>query len=95
MTKKEIAARVALRTGITHKRAVAVIDDLLAEMKAELAAGGKVEFRGFGIFKTLRTKPKIGRNLSNNTRVVIAPGQRVKFAPGKDLNDAVRRATAA
>lgn len=95
MTKKEIAARVALRTGITHKRAVAIIDQILAEVKTALAAGEKIEIRGFGVFKVRTTKEKVARNLSTNTQILIAPGRRVKFIPGKEIKEALGRLAAA
>jgi len=91
MTKKEIAAIVALRTGITHKRAVAVIDQMLAEIKSALAAGEKTEIRGFGVFKVRRTKRKVARDLSTNTEIVIAPTRRVKFIPGKQMKERMGR----
>ncbi len=91
MTKKEIAAQVALRTGITHKRAVAIIDQLLAQVKTGLLSGEKVEIRGFGVFKIRLSKPKVGRDLSNNTRIVISSGRRVKFVPGKEMKTRLNR----
>jgi nucleoid DNA-binding protein len=91
MTKKEIAAQVALRTGITHKRAVAVIDQILAEIKSALAAGEKTEIRGFGAFKVRQTKKKVARDLSTNTEIVIAPARRVKFTPGKQMKERLGR----
>ncbi len=94
MTKKEIAAQVALRTGITHKRAVAIIDQLLAEIKSSLAAGKKTEIRGFGVFKVRHTKKKVARDLSTNTEIVIAPTRRVKFVPGKQMKERLNRALA-
>jgi len=94
MTKKEIAAKVALRTGITHKRAVAVIDELLTEIKSALVAGEKTEIRGFGVFKARRTKKKVARDLATNTEIVIAPTRRVKFIPGKQMKEKLSRALA-
>jgi len=94
VTKKEIAAQVAFRTGITHKRAVAIIDQLLAEIKSSLAAGKKTEIRGFGVFKVRRTKRKVARDLSTNTEIVIAPTRRVKFVPGKQMKEKLNRALA-
>lgn len=91
MTKKEIAAQVALRTGITHKRALAIIDQLLNEVREALTAGRKIEIRGFGVFKVRTTKAKVARNLSTNTQIVIAPTRRVKFIPGKEMKDTLNR----
>ncbi len=91
MTKKEIAARVALRTGITQKRAAAIIDDLLGAIKEALARGEKIELRGFGVFKIRHAKEKVARNLATNTRVIIPPTRRVKFIPGKVMKEMLGR----
>jgi len=93
MTKKEIAAQVALRTGITQKRASAIIDQLCDAIKEGLARGEKIELRGFGVFKIRYAKEKIARNLATNTRVVIPPTRRAKFIAGKQMKDLLRRYT--
>ncbi len=89
MTKKEIATRVAIKTGITHKKAIAIIDQLLAEIKNSLAHGEKTEIRGFGVFKIRNSKTKIARNLKTNSEIIIAPTRRVKFVPGKKMKERV------
>ncbi len=89
MTKKEIAARVATRTGITNKQAVAVIDDLLTKIKKGLVNGEKIEIRGFGVLKIRYTKRKKARNLKTNTEIIIEPTRRVKFIPGKKMKEVV------
>ena len=89
MTKKEIGTKVALKTGITHKKAVAIIDQLLSEIKNSLARGEKIEIRGFGVFKIRNSKAKIARNLKTNSERLIAPSRRVKFVPGKKMKERV------
>jgi nucleoid DNA-binding protein len=92
MTKKEIAAKVATRTGITNKQAVTIIDDLLGKIKEGLIDGEKIEVRGFGVLKIRYTKQKIARNLKSNTEIIIEPTRRVKFIPGKRMKEMVDNA---
>ena len=89
MTKKEIAAKVAMKTGITNKQAVTIIDDLLGRIKEGLIDGEKIEIRGFGVLKIRYTKKKIARNLKSNTEIIIEPTRRVKFIPGKKMKEMV------
>jgi nucleoid DNA-binding protein len=89
LTKKEIGTKVALKTGITHKKAVAIIDQMLSEIKNSLARGEKIEIRGFGVFKIRNSKAKIARNLKTNSEILIAPTRRVKFVPGKKMKEQV------
>jgi nucleoid DNA-binding protein len=89
MTKKEIASAVSTKTGITQKQAVAIIDDLLGEMKSSLVEGEKIEIRGFGVLQIRYTKKKKARNLQSNTEIIIEPTRRVKFIPGKKMKEMV------
>jgi len=89
LTKKEIGTKVALKTGITHKKAVEIIDQLLSEIKNGLARDEKIEIRGFGVFKIRNSKAKIARNLKTNSEILIAPARRVKFIPGKKMKERV------
>lgn len=89
MTKKEIAAKVAHKTGITNKQALAIIDELLDNIKTGLVDGERIEIRGFGVLKIRYTKEKIARDLKTNTEIIIKPTRRVKFIPGKKMKDAV------
>jgi nucleoid DNA-binding protein len=93
LTKKEIGTRVAMKTGITHKKAVAIIDQLLSEIKNSLARGEKIEIRGFGVFKIRNSKAKIARNLKTNSEILIAPTRRVKFVPGKRMKEQINKYT--
>lgn len=91
MTKKDVAAEVALRTGITKKQALKIINDIMEEIKKALARDEKVELRRFGVFKVRYAKEKIGRNLSTGAPVVIPPARRVKFIPGKEFKTLLNR----
>ena len=55
-------------------------------LKQALAAGERIELRGFGVFSVRARKTGIGRNPRTGTEVSIAPGKAVRFKPGKELH---------
>ena len=51
ITKKELVARIAERTGQTKVVTKEIVQRFLDEIIAELAAGNRLEFREFGVFE--------------------------------------------
>lgn len=68
--------------------AIAVIIDGVAET---LAAGGRVEIRGFGVFSLNHRPPRIGRNPATGAAVNVPAKWTPHFKPGKELREAVDR----
>jgi integration host factor subunit beta len=61
------------------------LDTFFDEIAARLAAGGRVELRGFGAFSTRERDPRKGRNPRTGDTVDV-PGKRVPyFKPGKEI----------
>jgi integration host factor subunit beta len=61
------------------------LDTFFDEIAARLAAGGRVELRGFGAFSTRERDPRKGRN-PRTCDTVDVPGKRVPyFKPGKEI----------
>lgn len=55
------------------------------EIAARLAAGGRVELRGFGAFSTRAREARTGRNPRTGEAVRV-PGKKVPyFKPGKEM----------
>jgi nucleoid DNA-binding protein len=92
LTKKEIAHKVALATGITNKKAKQIVDVFIKEISRALVAGSKIELRGFGVFTCRESKGKIARNLQTNEQIPIPPYHRIKFIPGKRLKEIINMA---
>lgn len=62
-----------------------VLDTFFDEIAARLAAGGRVELRGFGAFSTRERDARKGRNPRTGESVDV-PGKRVPyFKPGKEM----------
>ena len=90
MTKKDLALELAVQlelTDVQAKRAVKMVLRLIADA---LVAGEKLEFRGFGVFKTKIRKARLGRNPKANTSVNVPERRVVVFKMGKELKERVR-----
>lgn len=85
MIKQDLIQRVIDRTGLPRTRAEQAIEQILKGMKTALAAGERIELRGFGVFTVKPRKTGIGRNPRTGTEVDIEPGRAVRFKAGKDL----------
>ncbi len=62
-----------------------IVDLFFSEIIEKLAAGGRVELRGFGAFSTRSRDARTGRNPRTGDTVNV-PAKRVPyFKPGKDI----------
>src|SRR5829696_5208291 len=85
MIKLDIVNLVADRTGVPKQKAEQVVDSLFEAMKAALAAGKRIELRGFGVFVVKPRKRGVGRNPRTGEEVAIPSGKTIRFKPGKEL----------
>jgi DNA-binding protein HU-beta len=86
LIKQDIVHNVVERTGLPRTKAEAAVDTVFEGLKQALAAGARIELRGFGVFSVRARKTGIGRNPRTGTEVNIAPGKAVRFKPGKELH---------
>ena len=91
MTKTELIAIAAEKTGMTKKDAELVVNATLEAMTAELTAGNRVQLAGFGIFETKTRQARTGRNPKTNEVIEIPASTSVAFKPSKTLKDAVAK----
>lgn len=96
MTKSELIEALSSRQ--THLKADDVdlaVKTLLDQMADALAAGERIEIRGFGSFSLHFRPPRVGRNPKTGESVAL-PGKHVPhFKPGKELRERVNGAKAA
>ncbi|HEY6291258.1 MAG TPA: HU family DNA-binding protein [Terriglobia bacterium] len=85
MIKLDIVNEVVDRTGITKTRAEMAVETVFESLKKALAAGDRIELRGFGVFSVKARKTGVGRNPRTGEEVNIRPGKAVRFKPGKEL----------
>lgn len=85
MIKLDIVNQVAEQTGVAKQKAEQVVDSLFNAIKDALAAGNRIELRGFGVFTVKPRKRGVGRNPRTGQEVAIPSGKTIRFKPGKEL----------
>jgi integration host factor subunit beta len=95
MTRSELVCRLAARRGIKHRDAEKAVAVILEVIAASLAAGGRVELRGFGAFSIRQTPSRLGRNPRTGAQVVIGAKRHVYFRAGKETRHQLEDSSAA
>ncbi|NOY26493.1 MAG: HU family DNA-binding protein [Oligoflexia bacterium] len=95
MNKKEMAAKLAKKTGLSQAKALEVINSIFSAepregiIAVELDAGRKVTIPGFGTFATKNRAARIGTNPATGKKINIAAKRYAFFKPGKTLRERV------
>ncbi|MBE0649465.1 MAG: integration host factor subunit beta [Bacteroidales bacterium] len=93
MTKAEIVADIANKTGIEKVAVQAVVESFMESVKETMVSGENVYLRGFGSFIIKERAEKTGRNISKNTTIVIPAHQIPAFKPAKSFVNEVKENT--
>lgn len=90
MTKSELIDRLAeIQQHLSHADVEMGVKSIIEQMSASLAAGERIEVRGFGSFSLHYRAPRMGRNPKTGEAVAL-PGKHVPhFKPGKALRERV------
>jgi DNA-binding protein HU-beta len=91
MTKAEIVASIASKTGIEKVAVQATVESFMTVLKASLSKGENVYLRGFGSFIVKKRAEKTGRNISKNTTIIIPAHKIPSFKPAKTFVNEVKR----
>ena len=91
MTKAEIVAEIAQKTGIEKVAIQATVEEFMTVIKESLSEGENVYLRGFGSFIVKKRAEKIGRNISKNTSVVVPAHYIPAFKPAKPFVEDVKK----
>lgn len=90
MTKSELISQLAAKQPQLDYRDVELaVKELLVQMSTALAAGERIEVRGFGSFSLRYRPPRIGRNPKTGASVAVADKHVPHFKPGKELRERV------
>ena len=89
MNKAQLIDEVAKVT-CSKKEAVAALDATLAAIKKALKKGDTVTLVGFGTFKVIKRKARVGRNPQTGAALKIAAKKVPVFKAGQGLKDAVK-----
>ena len=90
MTKTELIAAVAEKTGLTKKAAEAAVSAVLSSVAEKLAEGEKVSLFGFGTFEVKERAARDGRNPFTGEAIKIEASKRPVFTAAKALKDQVK-----
>ncbi|MDL2242821.1 integration host factor subunit beta [Bacteroidales bacterium OttesenSCG-928-K03] len=83
MTKAEIVAEIASKTGIEKSAVQDTVEQFMESVKNSLERNENVYLRGFGSFIIKERKAKTGRNISKNVPIEIPAHKIPAFKPAK------------
>jgi len=89
ITKKELVARIAERTGQTKVITKEIVQTFLDEIINELAGGNRLEFREFGVFEVKERPARRAQNPRTLEKVDVPPKRVVKFKVGRLMKERV------
>ena len=86
MNKAELIKEVA-EVVLSRSEAEAAVECMLTKISEAMKKGKKVSIAGFGSFRVIQTKPRVGRHPKTGASFHI-PSKRVpKFTPAKKLKE--------
>ena len=89
MTKADMIAAVAEKSGLTKKDAEKAVKALTETVIENLAKGEKIQMIGFGTFEVSERAAREGRNPHTGESMTIEASKTPKFKPCKAFKDAV------
>ena len=90
MTKSELIERIASRQSqLSAKDVELAVKTILEQMSQTLAAGERIEIRGFGSFSLHYREPRQGRNPKTGDTVELSGKYVPHFKPGKEMRERV------
>jgi integration host factor subunit beta len=91
MNKSELIETLAVRNGISYKKAEEIINTVFDTMSAALLEGERIEIRGFGSFVVKDYKSYTGRNPKTGDTIAVKPKKLPFFKVGKELKERVTK----
>jgi integration host factor subunit beta len=85
MTKQQLIEHVVADSGQSKTDVERIYDAIFEGMSGALAAGERVEVRGFGSFEAKETKARTGRNPATGKSIEIPASRKATFRASKEL----------
>ncbi len=73
ITKRDLAKSISEKTGINQVASLNAIEGILSTLANHLQQGNTIQIRGFGTFKTKKTKARPARNPKTGEVVYLKP----------------------
>ena len=91
MTKAELIAAIAEKSGMTKKDADAALSAVIDTITDTLAKGDKIQLVGFGTFEVRERAARTGINPQTKAKIKIKASKVPAFKAGSALKDAVAK----
>ena len=91
MNKSELVETLAVKYGLSLKKAEEVINTIIEALTAALQSGERIEIRGFGSFVVNDYKAYQGRNPKTGEPIQVNPKKLPFFKVGKELKEKISR----
>jgi nucleoid DNA-binding protein len=92
VTKAQIVDRIAGATGLTKLETEAVVDGFMQTVLESVAAGERIELRGFGTFRAVVRAPRTARNPRKDVAVQVPRRMAPVFKPAQEFRRRVEAA---
>ena len=84
MVKADLALIVyETHGGVTHQESKELVELIFSKIKVSLLRGENVKLSGFGSFRVISLKSRLGRNPQARTKMQLKPSRRVAFRPSR------------
>jgi len=90
MTKAELVAMVAKKSGLSKTDTEKVLNAFQETVINAVKNGDKVSLVGFGCFEQIHRNARKGRNPQTGEEINIPASKAPKFSPGKNFKEAVK-----
>lgn len=91
VTKKDLAYRIAERTGLKKVLVKQVLQEFIEDVIRELGLGNRLEFREFGVFEIKTRAARKARNPRTGARVDVPAKHVIHFKAGRMMKEMVAR----
>jgi integration host factor subunit alpha len=89
ITRADLTKAVSDKVGLSRAEAAELVEQVLAEMSAALAAGESVKLSGFGVFTVRHKNERVGRNPKTGEVVPIEPRRSLTFSASHLLKSCI------
>ena len=93
MTKADLVAEIATKTGVEKAQVQDVVEAFMGTVKPSLLKKENVYLRGFGSFIIKARAQKTGRNISKGTTLNIPAHNIPAFKPAKSFANTIKAKT--
>lgn len=91
MTKADLVQEISKQTGIDRDKVLMIVESFMETVKDSLSRGKEVYLRGFGSFIIKRRAEKTGRNIGQNTTLIIPAHDIPAFKPSKEFSNKIKK----